>query len=420
MRRPDDAAGASGSAALATLKTSLAAGLLPPTAPTPPRLRPLRVLHSVGHLSRGGIETWLYQIVRRLAAPRYEHHVLVWTDAEEAFTAEFHAAGVQVHPLPGHTNPWRLLRTFHRLQRSHGPFDILHTHGTQFHGLLMALGRAYGIGTRIAHSHTDIRPVLARATPGYRLYAAIGHAAIRTFATAGRGVSEMAAVSMWGPRWQTDARWQLMRCGVDLDRFAAAAPADVRARLAIPAGRLVVGHVGRFETQKNHGFLVALLAALVARGVDAHLLLIGDGSLRGECESALRRHGLSERVSMIGDCRDVAPLMLGAMDCFVLPSLYEGLPLALVEAQAAGLPCLVSDSVTPEATAHPALVRRLALASGAESWAEAVTRLPPRLNPGDPQLRAMLERSGFSVAGCAARLDEMYQTATRGWQDAIA
>jgi glycosyltransferase involved in cell wall biosynthesis len=369
----------------------------------------LRILHSVGHLSRGGIETWLYEVVRRLGPPRYEHHVMVWTRAEEAFTAEFRAAGAIVHALPGHTNPVRFARAFHRVMRSAGPFDVLHTHGTQFHGYVMGLARMHGIPVRIAHSHTDIRPVLRGSGPLYRAYAAAGHRAIRALATAGRGVSELAAISMFGPRWRSDPRWQLLYCGIDLERFARPPEPELREALGIPPGRFVLGHVGRFEPQKNHAFLLDLAAELLRQEMNVHLLMIGDGNLRAPIEAQVQPHGLASRVTFLRDCRDVPRMMANAMDAFILPSLYEGLPLALVEAQAAGLPCLVADAVSAEAVVNPAMVCRLPLAAGVAAWTDALTNLPSRIDPRHPALRALFERSGFSIAHSAERLGALYE-----------
>ncbi len=388
---------------------------------TPPLAAPpgaaagrLRILHSVGHLARGGVEGWLYDVIRRLDSARYQHDVMVWTTEEEAFTAEFRQAGVRVHAVPGHANPWRFAANFRRLLRQAGPFDVLHTHGTQFQGYVLALGRAHGVPVRIAHSHNDIRPALRRAGPLYRAYAAAGHRAIRRFATAGRGVSEAAALSMFGPAWRADPRWKLLHCGIDLRRFAAPPPPGQRAALGIPPGRFVLGHVGRYVAAKNHGFLLDVLAASLTQGVDAHLLLVGDGGLRPGIEQALRQRGLAARATVLADCRDVPGVMVDAMDAFVLPSLHEGLPLVLVEAQAAGLPCLVSEAAAHEAAVHAPLVRRLTLAAGADAWARALTELPARLSPREPLLAQALERSPFSLPHSLAAMAALYEAAVAG------
>ena len=367
-----------------------------------------RVLHSVGHLARGGVETWLYEIVRRLGPDRFEHHALVWTDEPEAFTAEFRDAGVWVHAMPDYKNPVSFARNFRRLLRSQGPFDILHTHGTHFHGFVMLLAKSHGIAVRLAHSHTDIRPVLAHAGRGYRAYAAAGHRAIRMLATGGFGVSEAAAASMFGPFWRSDPRWDILHCGIDLAPFAEAPDPSLRQALGIPAGRFVVGHVGRFEPQKNHGFILDIAAELARRGQDAHFLLIGDGSMRAAFEAMLERQGLASRFTILPDCRTVPRHMTSAMDRFILPSLYEGLPLVAVEAQAAGLPCLIATGVSGEAALDRVLTRRLALDAGAPAWTEALLELPERTFTLDTDLRARFARSSFNIERSASRLARSY------------
>ncbi len=380
----------------------------------PAPARRLRILHSVGHLSRGGIETWLYQVVRRLDPVRHEHHVMVWTREQEAFTAEYLAAGARVHALPNHTNPVRFARRFRRLLDSEGPFDILHTHGTQFHGFVMLLATMSGIRARIAHSHTDIQPVLREAGRGYRAYAALGHIAIRSLATAGFAVSELAAVSMFGPEWRRDARWRLLYCGVDLASFAVAPDPELRSRLGIPPGRRVIGHVGRFEAQKNHGFLIEVMSAACAADHSVHFLLIGDGSLHDGSVLEVVGRGLSSRVTFIRDCRTVALHMVSAMDGFMLPSLYEGLGLVAVEAQAAGLACLLSDRVPWEAAAVPGRTPRLPLEAGAEAWASALLSLPTRLANHAPAVTDRIAAAGFDIAQSVASLDHTYERAARG------
>lgn len=371
--------------------------------------RRLRILHSVGHLARGGIETWLYQAIRRLDPARYEHHVMVWTREQEAFTSEFLAAGAKVHALPNHTNPLRFALQFRRLLDQAGPFDILHTHGTQFHGFVMLLAAMSGIRTRIAHSHTDIQPALRQAGRGYRAYAAVGHIAIRSRATIGLAVSELAAISMFGPDWHRDPRWRLLYCGIDLAAFRIEPDPDLRARLGIPPDCRVIGHVGRFEPQKNHHFLIEIISAVCVADDVLHFLLIGDGSLHDVTVAELERRGLGARVTVLRDCRTVPLHMVSAMDGFVLPSLYEGLGLVAIEAQAAGLACLLSDKVPWEAAAVPGRALRLPLDAAAEAWAAALLSLPVRLDSRAPASTDVIAAAGFDIdhsIGCLGRAYE--------------
>jgi glycosyltransferase involved in cell wall biosynthesis len=374
--------------------------------------RKVRVLHSVGHLARGGIENWLYQMVQRLDPERFEHHVLVWTEEEEAFTAQFRAVGARVLPCTGHTRPHRLAANFARLLREHGPYDVLHAHGSHGHAFVMLFAALAGIRARVAHSHCDVRPVLREAGPAYRLYAAIGNRLMRSLLTVGAAVAVEAAESLFGKAWSSDPRIRILHCGIDMRPFHDAPDPELRVRLGIPAGRAVIGHVGRFEEQKNHAFLLDIAAAAAERGSPLHFLLIGDGSLRPGFIATMRARGLADRFTLVDDCPTIPAHMIGAMDCFVCPSLFEGLPLVLMEAQAAGLPCVVSEGLSRDVGQHTDLIRRLPLERGAAAWAETLEAMPAqRIDSRDPVLRQRMDRCSFNVETSAAGLSVLYDAA---------
>ncbi len=167
---------------------------------------------------------------------------------------------------------------------------------------------------------------------------------------------------------------------------------------------LVVGHVGTLTTPKNHRFLLPVFAEMQCRRADAVLLLVGEGTLRPQVEEQIRELGIAKSVMLLGNRRDV-PELLQAMDVFLFPSLHEGLPVSVVEAQAAGLPVLMSDSVTDEVcvTDH---IQRVPLSLGAEQWAERALDLVglSRASSADHILTA-----GFDLRSSAAWLAGFYR-----------
>lgn len=159
--------------------------------------------------------------------------------------------------------------------------------------------------------------------------------------------------------------------GIDFSKFENTLPKEqVRACEGIPADAYVIGHVGRFNQQKNHKFLVEVFSEICRKNEKAFLLMVGNGSLQKETEEQLRQLGLENRYKILSNRTDIPDLM-NAMDKFIFPSKYEGLGIVLIEAQKIGLECVISDKV-PDAAIVSNLAKKLPLELSAEKWAEAV------------------------------------------------
>ncbi len=233
--------------------------------------------------------------------------------------------------------------------------------------------------------------------------------------TLGLAASEEAAAALYGPGWRNNPRLQFVRCGVDLEAFTAhSGQAAMRDKLGLPKRARVVGHVGRFTEAKNHLFLLEVAQEVLTRRPDVVFLLVGDGPLRHQIEERIFRCGLQSRVILTGMRSDVAELMLGAMDLFCMPSLFEGLPVAAVEAQAAGLPCLISADVTREVDIVPGAVKFLPRALGAEGWAREVCEHLefPRIVMA--HARAAIRKMGFDIETSVDNLQRIYEQGSPG------
>ena len=337
---------------------------------------PIRVLHVTGGMNRAGTETWLMHLLRNIDREQYSMDFLVHTAQPCAYDYEIAALGSRIIPCFPHTNPWLYARNFMRALKEHGPYDVVHSHVHHFSGLPLYLAHRAGVPVRIAHSHNDTTSPDGAAGPVRLAYLRLMEHFIRTNATAGLAASRKAAAALYGPDWESDPRWRLLYCGIDLEPFRQATdPAQVRAELGIPSDACVIGHVGRFHEQKNHSFLTEIAFEIAKREPRMRLLLVGDGPLRSQVEQKTAQLGLTGKVIFAGVRSDIPRLMLGAMDVFVMPSLYEGLPLVGIEAQAAGLPLLVSDTITDELTAVEQIVHRLSLNAPPAVWADTALRL---------------------------------------------
>jgi glycosyltransferase involved in cell wall biosynthesis len=332
---------------------------------------------------------------------------VVHEEREYAYERDVLGSGGRVLRCLEPQRPWNHFRTLSGLLRREGPYDVVHSHLQFFSGLVLAAASKAGVAHRVAHAHADAGA--ADRAPWRRAYSAAMRAALGRYATAGLAVSEAAANTVFGPQWRRDGRWRLLYCGIDTAPFLAAEGSRVRAELGIPGGAMVVGHVGRFEEPKNHELILRVARRVFARCPSMHLLLAGTGSLRRRIEAMALEMGM-QSVTHFAGARDDVPDLLAAMDVFVFPSKYEGLGLAAVEAQAAGLPVVLSDSLPEEATVIPSLVTRVALSAGEDRWADAILAAPRPT----PSLRAAglaaVAGSRFDARVSTEALSQFYES----------
>lgn len=345
-------------------------------------------------VTRNGITLFALQRLPGLMRAGVEADFAAPGAVDPGFAAEVEAQGARVFAL-GHERPGAgYILALARLVRRER-YDVLHAHGNSsslfFEMLAAALG---GCRTRVAHSHNTTCSHIAqdrRLRPlFYRSYTAA--------AACGRDAG----------RWLFEDRpFTVLPNAVDVDRFGfdPAVRARTRAALGIPSGALVVGHVGRFNDQKNHRFLLDAFRALLRLRPEARLLLLGDGYHFDRARAYARPMG--ERVIFTGTVPD-PERFLPAMDLMALPSLFEGFPTVLLEWQCAGLPALVSDRVTREAAITP-LVRYLSLEEGPEAWAEALARtdIPERADAAAQGAQAV-RAGGYALEDAANALLRFY------------
>jgi glycosyltransferase involved in cell wall biosynthesis len=281
-------------------------------------------------------------------------------------------------------------------------------------GFFLFLAWLEKVPVRIAHSHSTDRKTGGVVAAANHLGLALNRALARAFSTQGVGCSAEAGAALFGRHWQKNTKYRLIHCGIDLTPFETVnSLASLRMTLGIEPGAEVIGHVGSFSVVKNHRFLVEVAARVLQKRADAVMLLVGDGELRPVIEKACAELGIRRRVIFAGVSSHVPELMRSAMDVFVMPSFHEGLPLVLLEAQAAGLPCMVSDVVSREAMVSEESIRFLPLSAGPEFWADAIVSLlesPPHRR----DLLKLMYNSDFNIVTSADQLLPLYNAARIG------
>lgn len=375
--------------------------------------RPLKVLHAVGRMNCGGIETWLMHLLRTVDRQQHAMDFLVHSPEPGFYDEEILDSGARIIVAGSQFKLTTLTRNLNRTLTQFGPYDVFHSHVGHFSGYLLPVSRIHGIPTRIAHSHNDWALAEKKASMPRRVYLRTMASQIRLHATHGIAPSPQAARTLFGAGWQRDPRFQVMHYGLDFKPFEVPIQRDkIRSQFGFTPENHVFIHVGSFSEQKNHTFLLDVMKTIARRLPQSRLLLLGDGPLRNEIEQKIENLGLSRVVTLAGVRSDV-PRLLRAADAFIFPSHFEGLGLALVEAQAAGLPCIISNTIPTDANLVPELVHALDLRKNTRhQWVNACVHTVVR-KPADPQqaqIKALQTvcASDFNITNCAHTLFKLY------------
>jgi len=276
-------------------------------------------------------------------------------------------------------------------------------------GYTLRLAAKEGIPVRIAHAHNTCdkkgRSLIRR------LRNRLMRRWISEYTTHRIAASESAGQAVFGDGWK-ERGGQVILYGVDTDRFRANKDGfKARQELGLQPDAFVIGHVGSFTKQKNHEFLIKVADETIRRDEHVQFLLVGDGPLKKQVERDAARAGLTKHVIFAGLRHDVPELMSAVFDAFVLPSIFEGLGLVVVEAQAAGLPCVISDVVPPETDVVKTLVHRMNLSAGARAWAEQLLACKGAKPVKKTEAWAIIEKSSFNIEKSAISLISAYKNA---------
>jgi len=372
--------------------------------------RPLRVLQVVAGLYRGGIETWLLDVLRNLPPERLQIDVMVQTAREQALEAAVRETGTRILRCPYPARPWHYASRFRGLVDRHGPYGIVHSHTYLFSGWTLCLASRMGIPCRIAHIHPHIDTQAGKPFRGLfraamtRLIARHAHA---IFAPSQASLQRFTAAGRFDNLVQ-----QIVYNGIDVSRFRKPRDFDalaVRRQYRLPADRALVVTVGRFWPHKNHQLVFEIAQRARQLGLRAHFLLAGAS---GQTAPLIHRQATGrDEVSVLTDLPDVAPL-LQAADVFLFPSLNEGFGIAALEAAAAGLPVVASDLPTIAEALAPG--HRAQMFSPGDA-AHAARNLVAILN--NPVLRESLAAEGeqwarrFTIESSIEQLIAGYQAA---------
>ena len=360
---------------------------------------PIRVLQIMPAMDAGGMETFVMNVYRTIDHEKVQFDFLYHYDKPCFFDDEIRSLGGRIYKLTVRqdNNLPRYLHELRALFAAHPEWRITHGHYSGFGMFYNSVAKRAGIPVRCGHSHnTAYEPNLVGQLD--RAMSSL----FRFGLTDRFACSEKAGQMLYGKQPFT-----VVPNGIDTARFAvrdAQRRALLRGELGVTDQEILFGHVGRFTAQKNHVGLLKIFAAVRGRLPRARLVLLGGGepAYIEKMQSLAAELGLGDSVIFAG-VRSNMQSFYDAMDAFLLPSLFEGLPVVLVEAQTAGLPCFVSETVDSGA-AFTDRVKFLPL-NDAAAWANAIAAVSLRR---DPQAREKAVKAGYDIHTSAAVLQEFY------------
>lgn len=359
----------------------------------------VRVLQVVTNMDRGGLETMLMNYYRCIDREKVQFDFLEHREARAAYDDEIEALGGKIYRLP-RLVPWSksYISALNTFFSEHPEYKVVHVHQDCLSSVILKAAAQHGVPVRIAHSHNanqnknmkyPIKLWYKKSIPKY---------ATKLFACGAEA----------GDWMFSGAPYQILNNAIDAMEYCYdSAKRNLKREELGLTDEFVVGHVGRFNPQKNHSFLLEIFAALVKQEPNAVLLLVGGGADMEKIKTKAETMGISQKVRFLGIRSDVPDLMQ-AMDVFAFPSLYEGLPVTMVEAQAAGLPSLISDSVPRECIITDNLVRVVPLSASADTWAEEMLK-ERAIKRTDRHTE--IAAHGFDITTEAGNLQEFYLNA---------
>lgn len=363
---------------------------------------PERILQIVPAMNCGGMETFIMNVYRHVDRQQVQFDFLTHYAARGFFDDEIEAMGGRIYRLSVRedNNVFKYCRELDDFFAQHPEYKVIHGHYSGFGMFYNHYAKKHGVAVRLGHSHStgSEKGLVGRLDALMSWFFRFG-------LTDCLSCGEQAGKALYRSR-----TFSVYPNGVELAHYAysPAGRQAARERLGLPQQAVVYGHVGRLAPVKNHAFLLEVFAGLSAAQPEARLLLVGEGPLREALKAQVAALGLVEKVVFAGLQNDTAACY-NAMDAFVMPSLYEGFPMVLVEAQANGLLCFVSDTVSAEA----ALTENfyfLPLQAGAKGWAAQILNTP--LQRANTQ--ATLKAAGFDIADTAQRLQALYWEKAKG------
>ncbi|MFL2077013.1 glycosyltransferase [Marinilactibacillus psychrotolerans] len=370
-------------------------------------MKTVKVLHILKNIQRGGVEQFILNQYKILSNRNLIFDLCVFgpdNNINDSYMiAQFEKRGSHIYYLPyPNKKTIDFMKAFVQLLNTES-YDAVHCHQNLFSGVILPLAAYCKVPIRIAHAHTAQERKKTGVLRSF--YTQLMRFSINKFSTHRLGASQAANQFVYGNYRQAE----FLPNGIELTSFQVEYPHNLRKKLNLEETSILIGHIGSFKPMKNHAYLLKVFEQIQRVTPQAHLVLVGDGKLRPIIENKVKELNLTNTVNFLGNQSEIASL-LAEFDVFLFPSIYEGLGLAVIEAQAAGIPSIISDSLPSEIDLGLGLVEREPL-NNLNAWVKTVEKTIHSELPAlsvDERLERIKEMN-FDNQSSAKKLLEIYE-----------
>lgn len=359
----------------------------------------MRVLQVNYKMDIGGIENFLMNICRNIKEKDIQFIFLTYNNYKFDYEDELLKMNYKIIKIsnPNKVNLFKHINEIYKVIKEE-KIDVVHCHTYFNSAYVMIAAKMAKVKIRIVHSHTTYG--LKKDNVFKRIKWNISRILINNLSTKRIACSTEAGKSLFGNKC-----FEIIENGINVKEFYYDNKVRkiYREKLKLNKDEFVIGHIGRFDYPKNHTFLLEIFEKILTIRQDSKLILVGSGDLQDEIKKITVKKNLENKVIFLGNRRDVNKI-LNAFDVFIFPSLYEGLPLTLVEVQANGVPILVSNNVSKEIQLTE-YIHFLSLKDGALKWAKTAISL----NNKRKNSKLILEDSKYNIDNVISKLVKIYK-----------
>lgn len=363
---------------------------------------PIRIAHIVGKWLGGGVEAVIMNYYRHIDRSKIQFDFICDSDSTNIPYEEIEKLGGRVIIVPPYQKVFKYIKELIKIFKKNN-YKIVHSHINTLSVFPLYAAKKAGVPVRIAHSHSTTNKKEWKKN----IIKLVLRPFAKTFATDYFACSELAGRWLFGDKTFDEGKVYVLNNAIDLDKFKydEKIRKSKRKELGIKDNEIVIGHIGRFVEQKNHRGLIDIFNEVHKLNNKTVLVLTGQGPLTKEMQEKVKSLDLEKNVKFLGQRSDANELYQ-AFDIFLLPSLYEGLPVVGVEAQAAGLLCILSDDMTKE-TKVLETTEFLSLSTSPEVWANVVLRSYDNYKRKDTIDE--ITKNNFNIKKEASKLENKYQ-----------